>query len=99
MLFAMSATDRTDAGSLRADTRPEHLEHLKRMGTKVAFAGPYLAADGKTPVGSLVIFEAANHVDAEAIAKADPFCKAGLFSSITITPFRVTLQNLPLTGL
>ena len=48
MLFAMSATDRVDAGSLRADTRPEHLEHLKRMGAKVAFAGPYLAADGKT---------------------------------------------------
>ena len=99
MLFAMSATDRVDAGSLRADTRPEHLEHLKRMGAKVAFAGPYLAADGKTPVGSLVIFEATDQAAAEAIAQADPFCKAGLFSSISVTPFRVTLQNLPLTGL
>ena len=88
MLFAMSATDRLDAGTLRATTRPEHLEHLKTLGTQVAFAGPYLAADGKTPIGSLVIFEAADQAAAEAFARADPFFKAGLFVSMTITPFR-----------
>lgn len=99
MLFAMSATDRLDAGSLRATVRPEHLEHIKQLGSKLAFAGPYLAADGKTPVGSLVVFEAADLAEAEAIAKTDPFFKAGLFVAMTITPFRVTVQNLPMTGL
>ena len=69
------------------------------MGSKLAFAGPYLAADGKTPVGSLVVFEATDLAEAEAIAKADPFFKAGLFVSMTITPFRVTLQNLPIHGI
>lgn len=98
MLFALSATDRSDAGDLRAVTRPAHLEHLKGLGSKIAFAGPYLSADGKTPVGSLVIFEAADAAEAEAMAKADPFVEAGLFASMTITPFRVTLQNLPVTS-
>ena len=99
MLFAMSATDRLDAGTLRASIRPEHLEHMKQLGSNLAFAGPYRAADGKTPIGSLVVFEATDLAAAEAIAKADPFFKAGLFVSMTITPFRVTLQNLPVMGL
>ena len=30
MPFAILAHDRPDAGSLRADNRPEHLEHLDR---------------------------------------------------------------------
>lgn len=99
MLFAMSATDRPDAGTLRATIRPEHLEHIRQLGTKLAFAGPYLSADGKTPIGSLVVFEATDLAEAEAIAKTDPFVKAGLFVSMTVTPFRVTVQNLPVTSL
>jgi uncharacterized protein YciI len=99
VLFAMSAVDRIDAPGLRLATRPDHIEYLKGLGSRIAFAGPFLAADGKTPVGSPVIFEAENQVEAEALAAADPFCTAGLFATVTISPFRVTLQNLPLVPL
>ncbi|MBT6442707.1 MAG: hypothetical protein HOK61_09815 [Alphaproteobacteria bacterium] len=91
MLFMVLNTDKADTGSLREDTRPPHVEYLKSMGEKLRLAGPWLAEDNQTAIGSLWIVEAADKAAAEALAQADPFAQAGLFESTTVFPWRRAL--------
>ncbi|RIX99249.1 hypothetical protein D3218_15920 [Aureimonas flava] len=92
MLYALICDDRPDAGTLRADTRPAHLEHLKALGTTLKFAGPFLDADGK-PTGSLLVVEAESEEAARALATRDPYAVAGLFSGVTARRWNWTVNN------
>ncbi|WP_062017148.1 YciI family protein [Aureimonas sp. AU4] len=92
MLFALLCEDRTDAGSLRAETRAEHLAHLKALGTRLRFAGPFLD-EGEKPVGSLLVVEAESREAAEALAAQDPYARAGLFRSVTVRRWNWTVNN------
>jgi uncharacterized protein YciI len=85
MLFALICKDKPGALQVRMDTRPQHLAFLEGLNAdkKLAFAGPFLDADGK-PDGSLVVVEAADRADAEALAASDPYAKAGLFDSVEV---------------
>jgi uncharacterized protein YciI len=95
MIFAIRCTDRTDAGSLRADTRPRHLEFLKALGAKLVLGGPLLTDDGATPTGSLLLVEAADKAAAEAIAARDPYAEVGLFARVEVQPYRIVFHNPP----
>ena len=88
MPFAILAFDRADAGSLRADNRPAHLEHLDRYAAKLLAGGAIFAEDGKTPIGSLIVFDSEDRAEVEAFMAADPFSKVDLFASMTIYPWR-----------
>jgi uncharacterized protein YciI len=88
MPFAILAIDRTDAGSLRADNRPDHLAYLDRHAGKLLAGGAVLAEDAATPVGSLIVFDSDDRAEVEAFAADDPFAKAGLFASVSIYPWR-----------
>ncbi len=92
MLYALICDDRPDAGTLRADTRPAHLDHLKALGPVLKFAGPFLGDDGK-PTGSLLVVEAASEDEARALAAEDPYAVAGLFSSVTVRRWNWTINN------
>lgn len=92
MLFALICDDRPDAGTLRADTRPAHLDHLKSLGETLKFAGPFLDDDGK-PSGSLVVVEADSQEAAQALADADPYARAGLFERVTVRRWNWTVKN------
>lgn len=94
MLFALLCTDKPNSLQLRMDTRPDHIAWLNGLndtGT-LKFAGPFLDGDGK-PNGSLVVIKAETAADAEAIASADPYAKAGLFSSVDIKPWNWVFNN------
>jgi uncharacterized protein YciI len=82
------ALDKPNAGTLRADNRPIHLEHLDRHAAKLLAGGAVLADDGVTPVGSLIVFDSDDRAEVEAFVAADPFTKAGLFASVSIHPWR-----------
>ncbi|WFS00465.1 YciI-like protein [Rhizobium tumorigenes] len=88
MLFAFLCTDKPDHLHVRMDTRPAHVEHLNKLNDEgtLKMAGPFLGPDEK-PCGSLVIVEAASLADAQALADADPYAKAGLFESVEVKPF------------
>ncbi|MEF2071605.1 YciI-like protein [Consotaella aegiceratis] len=92
MLFALLCNDKPESGALRAANREDHLAHLAKLGDSVKFAGPFLGDDGK-PNGSLVMIEAEDEAAARAIADADPYAKAGVFSSVTIRPWKWTVKN------
>lgn len=92
MLYALICEDRPDAGTLRADTRPAHIDYLKSLGTQLRFAGPFLDPQEK-PMGSLVVVEAQSEADARAVADADPYAKAGLFSGVTVRRWNWAVNN------
>ena len=85
MLFALICQDKPGALQVRMDTRPDHLAYLEALNAekKLAFAGPFLNAEGK-PDGSLVVIEAPDKAAAEALAASDPYAKAGLFESVEV---------------
>ena len=95
MLYVLRCIDRTDRPGLRQEVRPAHLDHISSLGTAVVAAGPLLADDQVTPMGSLIILEAADKAAAEETAARDPYAEAGLFESVTVTPFRLVFLNPP----
>ncbi len=93
MMFVLTCLDRADAGSLRAATRPAHIDHLRGHMRHIVMAGPLLGADEKTPVGSLLVMEFDSRAALDRFAADDPYVKAGLFESVTVRPFRKTLPE------
>jgi uncharacterized protein YciI len=85
MLFALMCKDKPASLQIRLDARPDHVAFLERLNgeKKLAFAGPFLDADGK-PNGSLVVVEAEDMAAAKALSAADPYARAGLFESVEI---------------
>ena len=90
MLFAITCLDKPDSLALRQATRAAHLEYAAQH--HVVFGGPLLDGGG-TPVGSLLVVEAASREDAERAAAADPYAKAGLFASVTLHGFRTVFRD------
>jgi uncharacterized protein YciI len=95
MLFCLRCTDRTDVPGLRQQIRPKHLEYLTALGPRIVCAGPLLAEDATTSLGSLLIVEAPDRAGAEALAAGDPYAEAGLFAETVIQPFRIVFLNPP----
>lgn len=83
MFVALIAYDKPGAQNVRQENRPMHLEYLKSTDL-VAQAGPLLNADGDM-VGSLIILDVDDMAQAQDWADNDPYAKAGLFQSVTLT--------------
>lgn len=88
MLFALLCKDKPGHLQVRLDNRPAHVDYLNELNAegRLAFAGPFLDADGK-PNGSLVVVEATDLDAATALAGNDPYARAGLFESVDIRPW------------
>lgn len=85
MLFLLHAIDAPDSSSIRQATRPDHLEYLAKFDTPVA--GPLVNPDGSM-AGSCIFIEAVDLAAAHDFAANDPYAKAGLFASVSITEFK-----------
>lgn len=89
MLYALICSDKPGEGlALRKATREKHLAYLATLGTRLKAAGPFLNDSESEPAGSLVVIEAANRAEAEAIAANDPYHQAGVFERVEIRPWR-----------
>ncbi|MQT13374.1 YciI family protein [Segnochrobactrum spirostomi] len=91
MLFVASCLDKADHLEVRLANRPDHLAWLDGHRDAVRLAGPFLDAAGEKPVGSMLIIEAASAAAVEALLAEDPYAKAGLFASVEIRPWRMTI--------
>ena len=85
MLYAIYCKDKPNHLQTRLDNRPAHVDYLKQSAGQHVCTGPLLSDDGQGMVGSLLV-EFADKKAAEDIAATIP--KAGLFQSVSITPFR-----------
>ena len=87
MLFAFHLVDRACSGELRARVRPEHKDYLATVAQQIAFAGPLLADDGQTMVGSLLVIDFADRAAAQAWLQQEPFTRAGLYAQSQVHAF------------
>jgi len=85
MPFVLICQDKPGALQTRLDNRPAHLAYLEGAGV-VIHAGPFIENGG--PVGSMVVIDVADMDAARAFAAADPYAKAGLFSSVSIREWK-----------
>jgi len=95
MLYAIIAQDVDNSLGKRKETRPAHLERLNALldEGRLILAGPHPAIDCEDPgeagfSGSLIVAEFESLEDAKAWADEDPYNHAGIYSSVTVKPFR-----------
>jgi hypothetical protein len=93
MQFVIYAVDKPNHLALRMETRPAHLKYLESFTKEIVLAGPLLTDDGQTMIGSLFILEVPSRKEAEAFAANDPYRKAGVFVSVTVTAWRKALPK------
>lgn len=98
MWYAIIGEDVSDSLERRKQARPAHLQRLETLkhAGRLLLAGPFPAIDSEDPgpagfCGSLMIIEFPSLHDAQEWANADPYVAAGVFSRVTVKPFRKTL--------
>lgn len=87
MFFVIHATDKGDALPTRAKYYRAHRAHLDEAGSQgiaVLMAGPLVADDGETPVGSLFVLEAKDRAAVDAFTRSDPYHLNGVWETVDI---------------
>jgi hypothetical protein len=89
--FVAVCLDIEDGLKRRMSAREAHLAYVRTMPPGfIKLAGPFLGSTGEM-CGSLFIFEAEGREDIDAYFARDPYVLAGLFASMDIRPWRVTI--------
>ena len=79
--------DKPGASALRDAVRPAHKAYLGLVAGRIAFAGPLVADDGATMVGSLLAVDFPSREAAMAWLADEPFTKAGLYAGTEVHAF------------
>ena len=95
MPFVIFAQDAADSLEARAAARPAHLERLDRLQAegRLHLAGPLPVAEHPDAAaagyhGSLIVADFESLDAARRWAVADPYREAGVYSDVTIYPFK-----------
>jgi len=95
MYYTITAEDKADSLEDRLKARPAHLERLRQLqdAGRLLLAGPHPTIDSEDPgsagfTGSLIVAEFSDLAAARAWAADDPYVTAGVFTEITVKPFR-----------
>jgi len=95
LLYAIISEDIPGSLELRTQTRPAHLQRLQALQNegRLLLAGPHPTVDADDPgqagfTGSLVVAEFADLDTARQWAEADPYRQAGVYSRVTVKPFK-----------
>lgn len=95
MLYVITAEDAPGSSPKRAAVRAAHYERMTEMQNagRIVISGPCPAIDSPDPgpagfSGSVIIAEFDSLEAAEAWIAADPYVTTGVFSSLTVKPFR-----------
>jgi uncharacterized protein YciI len=88
MLWTISCTDKPNTAAIREEHLQPHRAYLQSQKGILVLAGATQTDDGKEAVGSLFVVNVDSRDKAKAFSDGDPFTRAGVFSSITITRMR-----------
>ena len=98
MWYAIICEEVEDSLEKRVAARPAHIERIKALVNegRVLAAGPHPAIDNEEPGeagfdGSLLILEFPDLDAAKEWANTDPYVEAGVFSRVTVKPFKKVL--------
>ena len=93
MPYAIQTQDKPGSAEVRAKARPAHLEYLTANQHLLLAAGALINDDGNGGHGGILIVDTDDRAEAERFINEDPFTKAGLFQSITVTRWRKAFFN------
>ena len=95
MLYSIVGTDTDNSLEKRLAARPDHVQRLQTLRDegRLILAGPFPALDNEDPgpagfTGSLIVAEFSSLDAAQNWADADPYVNAGVYSSVSVTPFK-----------
>lgn len=88
MLYMVYGVDGQDADRIRAEQRESHFAYLAENENILVLGGATLADESDARTGSLLVINVPSRADADAFAAGEPFNKAGLFSSYTVSRMR-----------
>ncbi len=88
MLFVAICFDKDGAEETRLCNRAAHLDYLRLNAQSIKTCGPFIAENGVTMIGSMLIVEAEDRKAAEALLAREPYTAAGLFKSVELLPWR-----------
>lgn len=98
MLYTIVGEDADNSLEKRKNARPAHVQRLKVLAEegRLVLAGPNPAVDADDPgeagfTGSLIVAEFDSLEDARAWADADPYVVAGVYSNVSVKPFKQVL--------
>jgi uncharacterized protein YciI len=87
MRYVITCKDKPNHLPVRKENRPAHVAYLEAHLESVLCAGPTLDSGGN-PSGSVLILNFDSLADAETWAAHDPYAKAGLFKSVSVTAWK-----------
>ncbi|KPC51947.1 YciI family protein [Amantichitinum ursilacus] len=97
-LYAIVGEDKPDSLADRLAVRPEHIARLQALNEagRLVLAGPFPAVDAADPgaagfTGSLIVAEFEDLQAATAWAEADPYRRTGVYTAVTVKPFKHVL--------
>ena len=93
MPYAIQTQDKPDSAELRAKVRAEHLDYLTKNKHLLLAAGAVVNDDGTGGHGGILIVDTDDRAEAERFINEDPFTKAGLFQSVSVTRWRKAFFN------
>ncbi|MFO1319124.1 MAG: YciI family protein [Burkholderiales bacterium] len=88
MAYAIQTVDKPGSAEIRAATRPAHLDYLKAHQHLLLAAGALIDDDGTGGNGGILLVDTDDRAAAERFIAEDPFTKAGLFQTVTVTRWR-----------
>jgi len=91
MLYVIHALDKPGHVEVRRANMPAHVEYVKSQSVKLVLAGPLMAEDHQTPIGTVLVVDAENLAAAQAFADGDPYRKADLFAEVRVNAWRKTI--------
>lgn len=98
MLYIIIGEDSKDSLSKRAANREAHLKRLHELKDqgRLVLAGPMPAVDALDPgpagfTGSVIIAEFPSLAEAQAWAEAEPYLSGGVYTHVTVKPFKKVL--------
>lgn len=94
-LYVVWCLDNEGKLGLRKETRPEHLEWIKKSARR-GMVGPFPVEGGA--VGSLLIVEGESREEVERWVEDDPYNRAGLFESVGVYVAEKGLQEGVVVG-
>ena len=98
MWYVINGTDTGESLERRLSVRAAHLARLQQLQNegRLLLAGPYPAVDSNDPgpagfTGSLIVAEFESLEAAQTWANADPYMEAGVYTNVSVKPFRKVL--------
>jgi len=98
VLFVVHALDKKNILPTRAKHYRAHCIHLDQAeedAVGVVTADTLVADDGETPLGSIIIVDAADRATVDTFTRSDPYYVNGVWERVAIHRLRASAENNP----